>query len=230
MKLINKFVFYKKGEGGLMDFIEELKLQKRKENIKILRKEINEKWVEEKIQNYINDFPFLNYDIKSLKKQILENDLIASFFIKKPNRQNITEKFFASKIKEIEGVNNFINYPSIVKKFLYKGEIIEKKKDLSKSIDYYFDYRGIECYATQKYTKGNGGMQDNQYNDLIHFIDNIRENKNLYIVLIDGSYYTEKKVKKLKEQNKAKNFIVCNFKNLKNELEAYEKRIRTILH
>lgn len=44
MKLINKFVFYKKGEGGLMDFIEELKLQKRKENIKILRKEINEKW------------------------------------------------------------------------------------------------------------------------------------------------------------------------------------------
>jgi len=73
-------------------------------------------------------------------------------------------------------------------------------------------------------------MQDNQYNDLIHFIDNIRENKNLYIVLIDGSYYTEKKVKKLKEQNKAKNFIVCNFKNLKNELEAYEKRIRTILH
>jgi len=203
--------------------IEKLKKIKREENIKELRNNINLPWINTKITNYIERFSFLNLTEESIKEQILDNDIIASFFIKDPSKQNITETFFANYISNINGVLNFVNLPSVEKMFLINGAISNKRTNGIKSIDYTWEFNNEFFIASQKYTNGSGGSQDNQYNDVLTFLDNTTENCGFVsCVLVDGSYYTENKMNSLKKYE-SKNVIICSVFDLESRLNERKK-------
>ena len=190
--------------------IEFLKNATRKINLKTLRKEINEKWVSDKIDSHIKRFPFLGLRKEDVKSMIMENDLAASFFIKDPGRQNISENYFSDVISKFENVENFVNHPSSVKLFLVEGRIVKERVNEVKSIDFTWKSYGKNVYATQKYTKASGGAQDNQFNDVINFLKNTKGNSSdLFFAIVDGDYYTKQKIKILKEYER-ENVKVCS--------------------
>lgn len=189
--------------------IENAKREKRAENIIALRKQINEKWVDRKILNHLKRNPHLNIEPNDFKNQILNNDLVASFLIKEPGKQNISEIIIAEEIKKIPLLESFINYSATVKLFIVDGELTSKRVDGVKSIDYSWIYNGKQIYATQKYTVGSGGAQDNQHNDIIISLKNAKKMKaDYFIAIVDGNYYTEKKMNNLKKYE-TKNVKVC---------------------
>ena len=147
-----------------------IKDNQRHANLLFLRKEINQKWVQRKIQLHLERNKYLNLTIKEVKKLILENDLITSFFIKDPNKQNIIEKRIANIISSFSKVKNFINHSSNVNLFVVEGKITTKRMEGIKSIDFEWVTNGKKVYATQKYTKDRGGAQDNQMNDVLSFL------------------------------------------------------------
>jgi hypothetical protein len=203
-----------------MDF-EKLKVVERQKNINILREQINDKWIKTKIENYLNRNYYLDLTIEDIKKRILEDDLTASFFIKDPKTQNFTEKLIADKVKKISIIENFKNYSSNVKLFLYDGEVQSERNYNLKSIDYSIKCKGKRIYITQKYTTGNGGSQDNQFIDVLNFLEKskIKKGSNLIaMALVDGSYYTKDKLDKLK-QYENENTVVLSVDELQNYLE-----------
>ena len=144
---------------------EELVRQKEQEliskNLKELRDNINEKDYEEKILNYCEKY---NFDMNFIKQQILTNDVVASFFSKDPTKQNFTEKLIAkllnTKTLPQQGKNCI--------RFNKEGEIdCLRSPETTKSADFCIN----QTYITQKYTRGKGGAQDNQYKDVVDFLE-----------------------------------------------------------
>lgn len=200
--------------------IEFKKAIKRKENLDILRKEINYRWVSDKILNHLERNPYLEYSVEDIKEMILENDLVASKFIKEPGRQNMSENVIGDFIKNISCVENFINHPSNVNLFVVNGEITSERVDGIKSIDYTWTTNNKKIYATQKYTNEAGGAQDNQFNDVINFMSNAGNNKEyLFFAIVDGAYYTDEKIRILKKYQ-TDNVLVCKAVELEKILES----------
>lgn len=193
-----------------MDF-EDIKIKMRKDNIDELRKYINEKWVEIKIKNYLERFSFLDLTYEDVVNEIMSNDLVASFFAKDPNKQNITEKTIANIIKNLNFISNFQNYNSKTEIFVVNGEMTNKRALGVKSVDYSFVSKNITYYVTQKYTKGKGGSQDNQFHDVVSFLQNCKNNKltdTAFLAIVDGDYYTEEKIKTLQELTTFNSFVL----------------------
>lgn len=198
--------------------IEFIKQIKRKENLSHLRKEINEKWVNTKIENHLKRNPHLKETIQDIKNKILVDDLIGSFFIKEPGRQNISENIVAEQISKIKDINNFINLSSSVNLFVIDGKITNIRIDGIKSIDFTWNYKGKKVFAAQKYTNEFGGAQDNQYNDVINFLKNCQKNENhIFIAIVDGKYYNKTKMNNLKKYEKD-NVKVCSINDLEEVL------------
>lgn len=116
------------------------------------------------------------------------------------------------KIKKIPGVGTKAVY-------IKNGELITnlKSKPLNstKSLDFFDD--GTNTYYVCKYTKGTGGSQDNQYEDVVLSAQGVRTIKeaNLceqnFVFLLDGDHYTDTKLKNLKKlisPEKNKNILV----------------------
>lgn len=162
-------------------YVEEQKIKVRKNNIDELRKDIDKTWVKEKINNHMKSFEGL-FSYEEIKQCILTNDLVASKFCKDPGKQNISENL-ASKI---------LNIPKLPAsgskciRFDDNGDIVcssDNGKN-TKSADFIFN----EYYATQKYTCGEGGAQDNQRNDVIDFLKR-GSIKNKVAAIVDGDYW-----------------------------------------
>lgn len=199
--------------------IEFLKTIKRKENLKILRKEINENWVNKKILNHLERNPHLDYTLDEVKEEIKRSDLVASKFIKEPGRQNISENAVGEYISNLTLVENFINHPSNVSLFVVNGVITNHRRDGIKSIDYTWFTKGKKVFATQKYTNESGGSQDHQFNEVINFMENARGNKEaFFFAIVDGDYFTESKMETLKKYQ-TENVRVCRSLELEEELE-----------
>lgn len=135
-----------------------------------------------KIKNYAKKYSLNEEDIV---KGIKENDIIASFFCKDPSKQNFTEKL----VSEILGVKALPQSGKNCIRFDTKGEIHSfKRVDSSKSADFLIN----NVYITQKYTRGAGGAQDNQYNDVVDFlIKGSKQHK--CAAILDGSFWETKR-------------------------------------
>ncbi len=166
-------------------------------NIKAVREEVldGNKEMIIKMQNYAEKF---NIPYKFLVHRILQDNLFANNFAKDPAKQSIHQKTAAAYIESIIDVVNFIQLPAGGKRARYVGEdgmmyIGEKKnKGLTKSIDFYWEYDGKQYYAAHKYTKDEGGAQDNQANDLSSFLKNASKSKlenTIFLAIGDGAYY-----------------------------------------
>ena len=194
--------------------------ENRKELDKLI--EINDKDILKKITNSCNKY---GYDKDELLIKIKECIYVKDRFIKEPIKQNITEKIASKEIEKIKFITEFENL-SNDKLFISNGTLRTKKeiKDIKinlkcKSIDFKFciNYENIkrDIYCYHKYINESGGSQDNQYKDIKSFIfsanENINTTINWFLVICDGGYFTEIKVKELKEMcNPNKNVYYTN--------------------
>lgn len=198
-----------------MDFIEKIKIKKRELNTIQVKKEVEQDWVVEKIKNYLNRNKHIQMTVKEVQEEILKNDLVASFFAKDPSKQNISEKEIGKMVSLIKGVSNFNDLPSSTNFYLYRGELVElyERPIGLKTVDYLFDYNSRPYVCCQKYTTGQGGHQDNQYNDVVSFLENSKNYKDGQVLaLLDGDYYNKSNLQKLKTINS--DAIICSILEL----------------
>ena len=138
--------------------------------------------LEKKILGYI-ERNGLNESVAQIKDEIVEKRLFAACFAKDPSKQNIAERIQLRELKPY-GVEKLPNTgPNAL--YLIDGKIQPPPaiKGIHKSIDATYGDR----YMTLKYTKVEGGSQDNQKNDVINFIENSGDHK--VAAIIDGPYY-----------------------------------------
>jgi hypothetical protein len=166
-------------------------------NIKQLQKEIDTKQTKTKIDNWAKKFQLNPLEVR---QKIIDDDMFSLHYIIEPARQGFHEKLAADYIKKFSNVSNFENLPTSGKNALvvHSGLIVPKKEspsNASKTVDFKWDTDGYKCYASHKYTKDEGGAQDNQYKDLRDFMENSRPNndvKTRFFAICDGEYYQHK--------------------------------------
>lgn len=205
--------------------IEEMKKIQRKINLNILRKEINKKDTIIKIQNHLNNNPHLNLSLEEIQDKILKDDLIASFFIKNPSKQNISEKLIGNFLENLPIIENFRTLPN-KSDFLVDGKITKMRIAGIKSIDFMWKIGNKTCIATQKYTTGAGGAQDNQFNDVISFLKESQNNNDpelIIFAIVDGDYYTPEKIRILKNISDNPKTFVCGFEEIEEICQKIKK-------
>lgn len=137
---------------------------------------------QEKINNYCVKFGFSPEDVEDL---IYNNKMFASFFIKEPSKQNFTEKLVA----ELLETETLPQSGKRCVRFDSNGNIQNKRTaDTSKSADFYLG----QTYITQKYTRNNGGAQDNQYNDVVDFLKKGSIHHKV-AAIVDGDYWDKRR-------------------------------------
>lgn len=175
--------------------------------------------VREKIANaicrYSDIFPYKSVDdvIKVLKdnSESSESRLLMCLLMKDPKKQNTSE-------------NEFF-------KFVNSGRteyIVEKLPQSGKNAIIFpgckaadFKISGTNIIGTQKYTKGIGGAQDNQYMDVVNSLEYVKNNTQYkFIAALDGDYYNKERLELLNNKYKSfKNIKIFNADDLKKFLE-----------
>ena len=172
-----------------IDYVEKLKLEARKQNIRIVREEVDKSWVKTKINTFITAWDGI-WTAEEIREQILTNDIVAAKFAKDPGRQNIGE----IAVNNLLGADKKLGVNQV--RFDSTGEIVNgpARAGCSKSADYLLD-DGI--YYTQKFTTGSGGAQDLAYHDVVEFLE---KGSILYKVgaILDGTYWNSGKRESLK--------------------------------
>ncbi|WP_406613984.1 hypothetical protein ACJA23_03335 [Mycoplasma corogypsi] len=162
-------------------------------------------WLEFKIQKTVSRMNLDKKYINIIKTSILKDDLLLSFFMKDPKRQNIYENIFKDELIK-EGLD-IQKLPQNGSKafYLLNDEVVSnpvnKPKEL-KSLDFVINKNGRQIYVVNKYTNEPGGAQDDQYNDVITQLKNLGDNTcDKVLFCLDGNYYTDDKISKLREIN-----------------------------
>lgn len=190
-----------------------------------LKREINKKgipnWLDEKIKKTVNRMVLDIKYIDIIKKSILTDDVLLSFLMKDPKRQNIYEKIFKNELEKegilVEKLNS--SGPNALYSWNNKISSIsnDKPKEL-KSLDFVINYQNTLIYVVNKYTNEEGGAQDNQYKDVIVQLRHLGPNTiNQVWFCLDGKYYTKEKIDSLKKINK--DAIVVNLESLIKKLK-----------
>ena len=165
-----------------MDFtayVEEKKKEARLANIEEVRREIDHPWVREKIENHVAAFNGI-MSTEEVREAILTNIIVASKFCKDPGKQNISENLAA----QVLGLKKLPSQGKNCISFNDEGEIVWESNGNTKSADFILDGH----YATQKYTDGAGGAQDNQRNDVIDFLKR-GSIQHKVAAIVDGAYW-----------------------------------------
>ena len=147
-------------------------------NFEELREHYGDSVYQEKIVNYCDKF---GCQKEVVEKKIIEDDYFAAFFIKDPSKQNFTEhlveELLETKVLPQSGKRSI--------RFDENGDICSTKKaNSTKSADFLID----DVYITQKYTRGNGGAQDNQFKDVVDFLEKGSKTHKV-AALVDGSFW-----------------------------------------
>ena len=142
------------------DIVNQRAKELREKNFSDLRAHYKEPLYQEKIDNYCKNF---DYYKPVVERKILEDDYFAAFFIKDPFKQNFVEHL-------IEELLNIKILPQSGRKsirFDENGLICSNKRaNTTKSADFMIG----DTFITQKYTRGQGGAQDNQFKDVVDFL------------------------------------------------------------
>ena len=160
-------------------YVENAKKEARLANIEKIRRDIDKPWVQEKINNHITAFNGI-MTAQEVRDAILTNNIVASKFCKDPGKQNISENLAI----EILGVKKLSPQGKNCVRFNDNGDIVSASSGNTKSADFMYG----EYYATQKYTDGIGGAQDNQRNDVIDFLRR-GSIKHKVAAIVDGNYW-----------------------------------------
>lgn len=141
------------------------------------------------------------------EQEILDSIIISNTaayaFAKDPLRQDIAENFQYDWIVKNKNKPNLRKLSSGGSNAIYlvEGEIVtgmSKKPGGSKATKS-IDFQNDNEYYYAKYTETCGGAQDNQCNDGKKFVEqanlycNKHQDNKVFILLVDGGYYTEEK-------------------------------------
>ena len=187
----------------LVDY-EKIKKEQIRKNTQQLRDNITDKGLRKKIKNWADKY---DLSFEFVKHKVFTDDIFALYFVKDPGRQNFHENTAAEALKSFAILYDFKLLPKggLNAKVVNSGMLVsleESKQSTSnpKTIDFEWKIKTntgkiIFCYASHKYTKDNGGSQDNQYKDLKNFMENARQNKSdnkMFFAICDGQYYQTK--------------------------------------
>jgi len=165
-----------------------------------------------KINRWAKKFSFLEKDVRS---KILSDSMFACIFAKDPKKMNFYEKMASEYLtKNLTQFNNLANNNLC---YIVEGEVYEGQKinDL-KTIDFKWTFKGIDCFASHKYIKADGGAQDNQYNDVRN---SLKEAQNIdgikFIAICDGPYFQRNnRLNRLKEEFENENVSVLTIEEM----------------
>lgn len=176
--------------------------QARLENAEKLRANLNAPDVMHKIQNWAVRY---GLEPEFVRFKVLTDDTFALHFVKDPAKQSIHQKIAATHIKnKVPYVEDFDTPPSggANAKYVVRGLVVEGStlhaatNDHGKSIDFAWSYsqngKVLRAFATHKYTRDEGGAQDNQFSDVKRFLREAqacRDPNTLFLAICDGSYY-----------------------------------------
>lgn len=200
---------------------EELLNNQQLENIKHASLHSEDEEYREKI---IQLSKLLNIPYQQIVEEGKKNLLVAYSYAKNAKKQNIIEPLIEKKLKKkYDNVEKMISNGKESIRFDINGNIVKGRKnnistDITKSVDFKLTINGKIYYLTQKYTCGEGGAQDNQFEDIKKFISWANNNKNRDYgigAIIDGSFFTEKRIDFLKNEFKdVKDFIIIQTESI----------------
>lgn len=182
-------------------FIDYDKVEKERisQNVEHLLNNLDDKELHIKISNFAKKYCL---STEFVKQKIIDDNIFALQFIKDPIKQGVHQTLCADFIKNFPLIDNFEVLPANGKNAVYVlNGMPVLKQDLKttkhgKSIDFKwtFSYGGKELafYGTHKHTRGLGGGQDNQYHDLLDFLDRAADcscKNTYYFAIADGDYY-----------------------------------------
>ena len=135
-------------------------------------------------------------------RRLYEDRTLCELFAVDPQRQTTHQSYAADWIsRNMFFVTGFRVLPSGRKNAMYVLEGTVRtgdKPSKNKSIDFYWTYpfkgRVLKFYATHKYTKQEGGAQDNQFADVLGFMENANKSNDedaRFFAVTDGDYYLE---------------------------------------
>lgn len=186
-----------------MDFtalVEKKKKEARIANIEEVRREVDHAWVKEKIINHVSAFDGIMTE-EEIREAILTNTIVASKFCKDPSKQNISEKLAA----KVLGLSKLPSSGRNCIRFNDAGDIVSVSAGNTKSADFIWNGH----YATQKYTDGEGGAQDNQRNDVIDFLKR-GSIKHKVAAIVDGAYWDKYRPQLIQEFANNPNVIITS--------------------
>ena len=170
-----------------------------------------------KIVNFSNNFDFYE---KEVIEKIKRDRMFAANFIKSPSRQNFYETEALVFLNSMESVEKAEKLPASGAGAFYvvNGILSHERPDKTyKSIDFRIKMKnGKVIYATHKYTKDEGGAQDNQKNDLLQFIQNARKYRKgeiVFAVIADGTYYDRHGREELEMEASGSEVVVCSMES-----------------
>jgi hypothetical protein len=177
------------------DQIKKTLYQKNLNEVMLAAKEPVKNWLDFKIKSFCKTFDF-SYD--GVLRLIKENKYFAATFIMDPGRQNFYE---TQALKFIQSTNNIVSATKLSAsgkqaKFVINGKLVGKKDvvnlETNKSIDFEVVLINTKkIYIAHKHTGEAGGAQDNQYHDLITFLNNANQylGDDYFMAIADGNYY-----------------------------------------
>ncbi len=196
-------------------------------NVQNVREAVRQGKLNGKIDNFCNLHGFTR---EHLIQQIESNHVVAACFAINPNKQNFYEKMAADFIKNIKGVKNF-EMLSNNKLIVQNGAVIPKSAleggyPSAKTLDFRWMYQDMTFYASHKYTKQEGGSQENQHKDLREFISQAAPTSlrdTYFVAIADGAFYQMQdkqdgmsRIQKLKSLASSDKVFACTIGELEN--------------
>lgn len=188
-------------------------------SVKISKKEQTE--LHKKIQNEIQRSGGFIADTTQCLKDILTCSTAAVHFAKDPLKQNLAEKCQLQYLQTIKGKVNLYKLPALGKKAVYlaDGELktnctkAPSGTDSTKSLDFADANGDRTYYYYAKFTQIEGGAQNNQEKDAVCFVEQANHYANkhshteqVFILLVDGRYYTETRKADIRKKIDANNY------------------------
>ena len=136
--------------------------------------------------------------------KLCTDDLAVLHFSIDPSKQTLHQTVAADWIQNLPGVLNFKILPGDGPDalYVYGGSILSSRQlvnsDMPKSIDFFWEMITeygviLKFYAAHKYTREDGGAQENQFRDLLAFATESaklrKENGTRILSLADGDFY-----------------------------------------
>lgn len=206
---------------------EEIKRDLYRVNLIEAKKSTNQPWLILKVHNFSQNFGFKD---KKVLNKIKRDDIVAANFIKDPGRQNFYENQALVFLNSMNSVRSVTKLPAggVNAQYIIDGRLGNKKVFSRIGENKSIDFEAIleddsRIFISAKYTKDEGGAQDNQFNDLKNFIKNaVKYTKNdvRFVALADGNYYqTHGRIREMEKLAEGKVIVatVENFERKVNE-------------
>lgn len=161
-----------------------------------------------RISTFVSRF---GYPTDNVKDKIRTDKMFSAHFAKEPRRQGLHEKIAAEWLKIENEIKDFKTLPKSGRNAWYvtsDGNLQQGMKPApSKSLDFRWESGKYTVFASHKFTKEGGGNQDSQFKEmrllLEHYQKGAEKDNIILLVIVDGPYYTETRMRDLRRFERA---------------------------